>query len=62
MSAPDLKAPPADPDLWVFNLKGKSGLGATRAYRCKTWFEARAKACAFFGCEPGDVVCVGRPV
>jgi hypothetical protein len=29
-----------------------------RAFEARTWFDARALACAFFGCEPGQLTSV----
>jgi hypothetical protein len=61
VSAPELKAPPAKAGEWRFD-RVKNNTVARWSVTAETWFEARVKACAFFGCEPGDVMCVGRPV
>lgn len=60
MSAPDLMPPPIEPGEWRF-VRADMHHDFRQEFTAKTWFEARAKACAFFRCEPSEVVCVGRP-
>jgi hypothetical protein len=59
----DLSPPPAKPGTWTFEVRYPDGMFKER-YRAanhKSWAAARLEAAVALRCEPGDVVCVGRP-